>query len=605
MKNFYDLLIRGFKRLRFVGIRNFLHQKLLRLKNERRGRIWVRKHYPNTDFLKEQELRAAKLDLKPKISILCPIYNTPELYLRECFDSVLAQTYKNWELCVVDDASENSNIRNTIREYAERDSRIKFFFSTTRGHISKASNDALNISTGEYVGFLDHDDILWPNALYEVVLGLAEHPDAEFIYSDEDKLSGKAVHKDLFFKPDWSPHYLRSRNYICHFSVLRRALIEKIGGFRIGFEGAQDWDLFLRATRNLNPGQIVHIPKILYSWRQSAHSSSVAKVLRGTKGYAFENQKKALEEDLKARGYEGNILPIEQYLMWRVRRKIMGNPLVSIVIPTKNQYAHICMCLESILEKTTYRNFELIIVDTGSNEPDVFRLYEETLRRWEKTKILKWNDEFNFSGVCNFGARQAGGEYLVLLNNDTEVLTPDWIEGLLEYAQLPEAGAVGALLFYPNGRIQHAGVILGVNGQSKAKGVADNAYRNSADRIGMRGNVIGIRNYSAVTAACLMVKKSKYFEVGGQDPEFKIAFGDVDFSLKLMKAGYFNVYNGFVQLIHHESVSTKLPGSKGRDMNQFRKEKETMFEKWGDLLQNDPYYNENLTLERNDFSIKI
>jgi glycosyltransferase involved in cell wall biosynthesis len=539
-----------------------------------------------------------------KISILCPVYNTPVKFLKMCLDSVLDQSHSNWELCIVDDASESQHVRDIVEAYAKRDQRIRFFIRNQNGHISQASNDALKLATGDYVGFLDHDDVLRPNALAETAKLLHQDARIEFIYSDEDKLSKRGRPVDPFFKPAWSPHYLRSRNYISHFTVIKKTLVEEVGGFRTGYEGAQDWDLFLRVTRHLKENQIAHIPHVLYSWRQSAASTASRKPLSKTKPYAYENQRKALEDDLKERGYHGRLV-LTSHGSWIIRYEIKNNPLVSIIIPTKDQYLRVSKCLKSILKKTAYRNYEFVIVDTGSTDSKVFQLYEEIRNHHARTKVLTWNKAFNFSAVCNFAAGESQGEYLLLLNNDTEVLTPEWLESLLEHAQLPEAGAVGGMLFYPNGRIQHAGIILGVRGKNQKKGIAGHAYRGSWDKIGMRGMLEGVRNYSAITGACLMVRKKKYFEAGGMDEGLKIAFNDVDFCLKLRQKGYFNIYTSLACLIHHESVSVGKPGSYGRNQMEFEKEQEIMHHRWGELLQKDPFYHPHLTLDRTDFSLPV
>ncbi len=592
-------------------------QHLYYLQVNQQYQLWLKKHYPTESNLREQRKKQKNFKYRPKISIITPTYNTPEKFLRECIESVINQTYDNWELCLVDDASPNPKVREIIKEYAKKDKRIKYKFRRKNGHICRASNDALKLATGEFIGLLDHDDILWPNALYEVVKLLNEKPHTQFIYSDEDKLDydGK-THIDPFFKPDWSPDYLRSINYITHFAVIKKDLVDKIGGFRVGTEGAQDWDLFLRVTwwleqnvghcHPLDPkNPIQHIPTILYSWRKSPTSTASDKHAEFVKTYAYKNQKKVLEDDLKRRGYEGWVEPTEYLGLWRVRYKIKGNPLVSIIIPTKDKYEYVSRCLYSIIKKTAYKNYELVIVDTGSKNPKVWKLYEKVKRKHPKTQVLKWNKEFNFSAVCNYGAEKSKGEYLLFLNNDTEVITPDWIEGMLEYTQRKEVGAVGCKLLYPNGKIQHAGVILGIKGGSIEKGVAGHAFKNMLDGLDYsfyNASIYGIKNYSAVTAACLLIKVNKFL---GFDSQFKIAFNDVDLCLKLLEQNLFNVYIGSVKLYHHESISVEKPGSKNRDLILFKKEIKKMHKKWGELLQNDPFYNKNLTLKIESCSINI
>jgi len=568
-------------------------------------RVWFKKHWPSKEELIKQKKILATFKFNPKISIITPTYNTPIDHLRECIESVKNQSYDNWELCLCDDASSEKQVRRLLEEYAEKDKRIKTYFRDKNGHISQASNDALRLATGEYIGLLDHDDFLWPNALYEVLKAINNYPEAEFIYSDEDKLSEQGKHIDPFFKPDWSPHYLRSINYITHLAVLKKSLVDKIGGFRTGFEGAQDWDLFLRASSIINRRRIVHIPTILYSWRKSPYSTASERGAGKVKLYAYENQKKILEDDLRSRGFEGEVVATDNLGSWIVKYKIIGKPLVSIIIPTKDQYRYISRCLRSILAKTTYKKFELILVDTGSTDEKIWNLYKEIKDKYQKTKIVKWDQEFNFADACNFGAAKSSGEYLLFLNNDTEIITPSWIEELLGYAQLPEVGSVGCKLLYLDGSIQHAGIVLGIKGGDIDKGVAGHAFRHFKSGKDIKGALGGVRDCAAVTAACLMIKKNKYFEVGGQEGKFKVAFNDVDLGLKLLEKGYYNLYLGFVELSHKESVSIGKPESKQRDLKQFQEEINFMYEKWEKILENDPFYNENLTLDLEDFSLRV
>lgn len=584
-------------------LRMLVEERLRRFRIDRQYQAGFQKHFPRKEILDAQRQDIQSFKDQPLISILCPTFNTCDVFLKNCIESVSGQSYENWELCIVDDASEGSRVREIIQDFASRDKRIKCIFRKERGHISLALNDALELASGEFVGFLDHDDFLWPNALYEVVKVIHKNSEIRFIYSDEDKISKTGVHVDPFFKPNWSPHYLRSRNYIAHFALIERSLVCKAGGFRPGYEGAQDWDLFLQVTREIPARCIAHIPMILYSWRQSPQSTASQKPLRETKPYAYESQKKALEDDLKKRGLGGEVISCPGSDSWRIRYEILNEPLVSIIIPTKDQYSYLSKCLDSILTMTSYQNFELVVIDTGSSHRAVHGLYEMMKYKHPKTKILDFPGEFNFSSVCNLGARESMGEYLLFLNNDTEVMSRDWLEGLLEYAQMPEAGAVGGLLFYPNQTIQHAGIILGIESGSSKMRLAGHAYRRSRSRVGMRGMIHGIRNCSAVTAACLMVKKEKYWEVGGMDERFQIAFNDIDFNLKLMEAGYYNIYTSYVQLVHHESVSLGKPGAEKRDLDKFRLEGELLRTKWQSLLEKDPFYNENLSSEFEDYSL--
>ncbi|GIW64577.1 MAG: glycosyl transferase family 2 [Patescibacteria group bacterium] len=578
--------------------------------------IWLKKNYPTRNDLKKQKQEIKKFKIRPSISLITPVYNPEKQHLVECIESVINQSYENWELCLVDDASTKSYVKEILNEYAKKDKRIKVKFRQKNGHICQTSNDALKMTKGEYVALLDHDDFLWPNALYEVVKLINEKPHAQFIYSDEDKLDydGK-THVDPFFKPDWSPDYLRSINYITHFAVLKKSLINAVDGFRIGTEGAQDWDLFLRATywleKNIghchpldkkNP--IQHISTVLYSWRKTSQSTASEKHAGNVKNYAYKNQKKVLEDDLKRRKYEGEVLPTKYLGLWRVRYKIIGNPLVSIIIPTKDKYEYISKCLNSILKKTTYKNYELVIIDTGSKDKKVWQLYEKVKSKHKNTQVLKWSKEFNFSAVCNFGAKKSRGEYLLFLNNDTEVITPDWIEGMLEHAQRKEIGAVGCKLLYPNGTIQHAGVILGIKGGITKYGIAGHAFKyfNNGDNGQFFQQLHSIKNYSAITAACLLINKKKFIDF---DIKFKIAFNDVDFNLKLLTRFFFNLYTPFCVLKHYESISVGLPQKGTRDIKEFKNEILRMYKKWKHILNKDPFYNKNLTLTKENYSLQL
>lgn len=570
---------------------------------------WFHKNFPSNQLIKQQKEISKKFKFKPKISIITPVFNTPEKFLKECIDSVLKQSYPNWELCMADDHSSNPEIKLIIGEYAKKDKRIKYTIRPKNGHISEASNSALSISSGDFIAILDHDDVLWPDALFECVKVLNKNPEASFIYSDEDKLDedGK-THLDPFFKPDWSPDYLRSINYITHFTVIKKTLVQKVGGFRKKFDGAQDWDLFLRITKDFKNSDIIHIPKVLYSWRKSIYSSASEKSVSGKKSYAFKIQKSVLEDDLKTKGYQGRIIRSQYLGLWRVKYGIKNNPLVSIIIPTKEEYDHIKKCIDSILNKTTYKNFQLIIVDTGSKDKKVYDFYEDIKTRHQNIKLLSWGKEFNFSSVCNFGAKNCNGKYLLFLNNDTEIINPDWLENMLEHAGRKEIGAVGVKLLFPNRRIQHAGIVLGIAGGMVRRGIAGHPFKNFYNlRVnnGYSKIVDSVRNCSAVTAACLMISKDKFKMVGGFDPVFRVAFNDVDFCLRVLEKGLMNIYTPYAILYHHESVSVGLPGKGDRSKKEFLKEVRLMHQRWDKILYSDPFYNPNFTLENEEYTLKI
>lgn len=601
------------------GLANWL--RLKRQENEAtqgmtsQYRNWINKFYPSANVLASQRRKSKEFTYKPLVSIIIPTYNTPIDFLHESIDSVIKQSYENWELCIADDASTSSEVRKVIKKYAESDSRIKYSFRKKNGHICKASNSALKLSSGEWVALLDHDDILWPNALYEVVSTINQNQDAQFIYSDEDKLEEDGLtHSDPFFKPNWSPDYLRSINYITHFAVIRSDLIRKVGGFKLGTEGAQDWDLFLRATNYiesnskkrisalLSKQKICHISKILYSWRKSPQSTASDQHAATTKPYAFRNQEVVLNNNLRRFKNPGEIFETNFLGAWFTKYEVRGEPMVSIIIPTKEHLDYIRRCLESIRQETSYSNFEIIIVDTGSSSKEVFDYYSTLVSAQSNIKILDWTKEFNFSAVSNFGARRARGEYLLFLNNDTEVLSSDWMEIMLGYAQLNHAGGVGAKLLYPNMTIQHLGGLLGAKGSPDEVGVAGHAFVGHKEDFRHFDNEC-VKNYCFVTAACMMIKKDKFDEVRGFDERFEIAFNDVDFGLRLTKKGYFNIIVPQVELIHHESISTKKPGESGRDTHQWHKEIELFLSRWGVIKDKDPFFNINLSRNRTDFSV--
>jgi glycosyltransferase involved in cell wall biosynthesis len=601
-KSFEILLLKG--PLEFFRImKNKQSEFLVSSQINHNYEIWLHENYPKQRDLINQKINSKKFKYRPKISIITPTYNTPKKLLKECLESVIKQSYDNWELCLTDDASTNIEVKNTILDYVKKDKRIKYYFREKNGHICKASNNCLKIVTGDYIGFLDHDDVLWPNALFKVVELINEKPYAKFIYSDEDKITENGKnHIEPFLKPDWSPDYIRSINYITHFTVIDKTLIDKVKGFRPGYEGTQDWDIFLRvinilekegdthALNNKNP--IQHIPNIIYSWRQSAQSTASREAVSTVKKYAYENQKKVLDDDLKRRGYKGEILPTKYLGLWRTKYDLLKKPLISIIIPTKDKYKYILNTLNSIIKKTTYKNYELIIVDNGSKDKKVFDLYSKIIKKHNKTQLIRWGGKFNYSEVCNLGVNKSKGEYILLLNNDTQIINSDWIESMLEHAQRPEVGAVGCKLLYPNGSIQHAGVILGIKNDDNILPTAGHIFKNGldGDHSSFFQMINSIRNYSAVTAACLLVSKQKYLLVNQLDVNLKIAFNDIDFCLKLLNLGFNNVYTPFTKLYHYESISVGRLGSNYRNQKLYNKEQKIVFNKWEKLFSNDPFF---------------
>lgn len=532
---------------------------------------------------KTEELEE-KLEYEPLISVLIPVYNVKGEYLRECIESVLKQSYSNFEICIVDDASSKKETLAVLKEY-EKNEKIRIKYRKKNGHISRSSNDALEMAKGEFVALLDNDDLLAKNALYEVVKVLNKNKKLDFIYSDEDKINLDGKRCEPNFKPDFSPDTLLSMNYICHLSVIRTSLVRKVGGFTVGMEGAQDYDLFLRLVENTK--KIYHIHKVLYHWRMIPGSTSLE---IENKQYADDNGIKAIEAALKRRGLEGHVERDTMTQFYKVSYKPKNEPMVSILIPTKDHAKVTEVCLRTLFEKTTYKNYEVILIDNGSKEKSTLDLFEEYKNKYKNFRVLREDIEFNYSKLNNLAAKEAKGEYLVLLNNDTEIITPEWLEYMVGYAALPHVGAVGAKLFYPDGTLQHGGVILGIGG-----GVASHAFLNaSKDDVGLYGRLRVPYDYSAVTAACLCVSKKKFEEVGGLEEDLKVAYNDVDFNLKLLMKGYYNVFLPMVELFHYESKSRGSDMASG-NYQRFMSESDYMWTKWGDVLENDRFYNKNFT----------
>ena len=533
---------------------------------------------------KKDDSYCYEFEYNPLISIIIPVYNISRKYLIECLDSVLNQTYKNFEICIADDCSTREETIQTLKEYEQKYKNIKVLYREKNGHISEASNSALSLSSGEFIALLDNDDVLEDNALYEMVKVLNDDKKIDMIYSDEDKLDLKGNRCEPNFKPDWSPDTLMSQNYICHFTMLRKKIVDEIGGFRVGYEGAQDYDLFLRFTEKTN--RIYHIPKILYHWRMLEGSTATNK---GNKNYAQEMGKKVLEDTLKRRDIKGTVKNDKSMMHYIVEYDYKEEPKISIIIPTRDFSTTLETCLESLYEKTKYKNFEVLILNNNSVETETFDLFKKYKEKYKNCKVIDVNTEFNYSNINNIGVSEADGDYIVLLNNDTKIITPEWLSIMVGYAMQPHIGAVGPKLLYPDKTIQHAGVIMGLGG------VASHVY------LGARRNAPGIfgrlcvpYNYSAVTAACLMVEKRKFLEVGGLEEKLKVAYNDIDFNLKLLKAGYYNLFIPQIELIHFESKSRGLDSTTEK-YKRFLKESNYMYEKWKNEIDNDKFYNPNFS----------
>jgi len=536
--------------------------------------------------------RRTRFKYEPKISIIVPTYNTPEKFLIEMIESVRSQTYGNWELCIADGGS-NERVRNILKQYALEDNRIKIKLLDENKGIAGNSNEALSLATGEYIALLDHDDMLPAFALFEIVKAINENPDADFIYSDEDLISERGKRLEPHFKPDWSPYTLKSYNYITHLSVIRKSLVTEVGGFRRGFDGSQDYDLILRITEKTN--KIIHIPKILYHWRMSENSTSLNP---GIKGYAHEAGKKALQEYFKRAGITCEVEDGQFMFSYRIKNKDYGFPKVSIIIPNKDNVVLLRQCIDSILYNSTYTNFEVVICDNNSKK-ETYKYYEE-IKSNDKIKIIKWEKPFNFAAINNYAVNFTSGEYIIFLNNDTKVITPTWIESMLELITFKDVGIVGPKLLYQNNTIQHAGVVIGIAGFAGHIGRGKN--RNFG---GHFGNFKVIRNVSAVTGACLMIKKEVFRLVGGFDENLAVALNDIDLCLKVLEKGYNILYTPFVELYHYESKTRGYEDTEEKII-RFNKEIEYFRTKWKHFLQKgDPFYNKNFDLETEDFKIKL
>lgn len=532
-----------------------------------------------------------------KFSIVVPLYNTPEKFLHEMIRSVIDQTYANWELCMADgsDAAHDS-VEKICRQYMRKDPRIKYRRLEQNLGISGNTNACLEMAAGDYIGLFDHDDLLHPAALHEVMRAICEQ-DADFIYTDELTFSNKIDNViTAHFKPDFAPDNLRANNYICHFTVFSASILKKIGGFRSEYDGSQDHDFILRATEQAE--KIVHIPKLLYYWR--SHPNSVAADIN-SKTYAIDAGKRAVRDQIRRMGMDATVESSKAFpTIYRIKYELKETPKVSIIIPNKNHCEDLKRCIRSIKRLTTYSNYEIVIVDNQSNEEDLVEFYDQ-LRCDDRTNIVSFDKEFNYSEANNFGVRYATGEYYILLNNDTEVISPAWIEEMLMYAQRDDIGAVGAKLYFPDHTIQHAGVILGL-GPHRTAGHAFSKV--DGENLGYMGRLYYAQNVSAVTAACVMIPRRVWEAVNGLDTSFAVAFNDVDLCMRIRQMGYLIVWTPHAELYHYESKSRgseNTPEKKKR----FESEVQRFRERWEkQLKEGDPYYNPNLTLERADFSIK-
>lgn len=525
-----------------------------------------------------------------KFSILVPLYNTPIKFLDEMIESVKAQTYKNWELCLADGSDEDhGDVRSRVESYMQGDKRIVYRKLERNLGISENTNACIAMSTGDYIALFDHDDVLHPSALFENMKAICEHG-ADFIYTDEATFISPDIRKivTFHFKPDYSIDNLRSINYICHFSVFSSELLEKTGGFRHEYDGSQDHDLILRLTGNAQ--KVYHIRKLLYFWR--SHPQSVAMTM-GAKNYAVDAGKRAVHDSIEQSGYGCTVESSKVHpTMYRIKYELKIHPLVSVVIPNMNHKEDLKRCIDSIIFRSTYDNYEIIVIENNSTDKDIFEYYEE-IEKKDNIRVVKYQGEFNYSDINNYGVSYANGEYLILLNNDTEVITPEWIEEMLMYAQRPDVGIVGAKLYYPDDTVQHAGVIVGLGGVAGHTHCHIKKYES-----GYMGKMFYAQDLSAVTAACLMIKKSIFDRIGGFDCEFAVAFNDVDFCLRVREIDKLVVFTPYAELYHYESKSRGYEDTPEKK-RRFAGEVDLFHKKWDKkfLDKGDPYYNPNLSLK--------
>ncbi len=560
-------------------------------------------HYGTESFPDEEERerqRRAVFDRMIRISILTPLWNTPENFLREMIGSVQAQTYENWELCLADGSDdEHAYVGEICREYAAKDKRIVYKKLEKNGGIAENTNRCLELATGDFIAPFDHDDLLHPCVLYEYVKVVNEK-DADYVYCDEATFKNGDVNQmiTMHFKPDYAIDNLRANNYICHFSMFDKKLLEGMELYRTKFDGSQDHDMILRLTDRAR--NVVHVPKLLYYWRQ--HAGSVSSGVEA-KPYVVESARGAVADHLRRHGFANFKITSTRAFetIFKITYEIIGEPKISIVIPNKDHVEDLRRCITSIIEKSTYDNYEIIVVENNSETREIFAYYEE-LANNPAVKIVTYKGAFNYSAINNLGVSQASGEYVLLLNNDIQIITVNWMEELLMYAQRPDVGAVGGKLYYPDKTIQHAGVVIGLGAHRTAGHVH---YRQKRENLGYMGRLCYAQNMSAVTGACLLVKKALYEEADGLDESFAVSLNDVDFCLKLRKLGYLNVFTPFAEAYHYESASrgSDLTGEAARRYNE---ESARFREKWKDVLEaGDPYYNPNFSLDKSDFSLRV
>ena len=580
------------------GFKGFVSKVLYKIRESRAKKGYGTASFPDAEERKRQE--STVFEYAPLISILVPLYNTPQNFLTEMIDSVKWQTYGNWELCLADGSdSEHSYVGDYCKKLSAKDNRIKYRKLEKNKGISGNTNQCYEMATGAYIGLFDHDDILHPAVLYEYVKVINEQ-DADYIYCDETTFHGSSINKmiTMHFKPDYAIDNLRANNYICHFSCFKRTLLEGTELFRTKYDGSQDHDMILRLTDRAE--KIVHVPKLLYYWR--SHAGSVAADI-SAKSYAIEAARGAVADHLKTHGYKNFSITSTRAFetIFRISYEIVGTPKISIIIPNKDHKEDLERCINSILERSTYENYEIIVVENNSTTDEIAEYYKK-IEQHDQIRIIRYIGEFNYSRINNYAAEHADGQYIVLLNNDTQVITVNWMEELLMYAQRKDVGAVGAKLLYPDKSIQHAGVVIGLGAHRTA---GHTHYGKAYENLGYMGRLCYTQDVSAVTGACLMVKKHLFTELGGLDDHFEISLNDVDFCLRLRARGLLNVFTPFAELYHYESISRGLDDV-GEKAERYNKESELFRKKWAKVLEDgDPYYNPNFSLDRSDYSVRI
>lgn len=587
------MIQKGFRYLKHYGLKEFwirLHERFE--PEEVPYGPWYEAYRPTEEILEKQ--RKMQFDYMPLISIAVPAYKTPTLFLRQMIESLQSQTYSNWELCIVNASPEENEMHQILEEYCAKDCRIRVKDLNENLGIAENTNAAIEMASGEFTGLLDHDDLLAPNALYEIVSRLNTKRNTDVIYTDEDKVTMELdEHFQPHLKPDFNLDLLRSNNYICHFFVLKTSIIRRVGGFRKEFDGAQDYDFIFRCVEAAE--HIEHIPEILYHWR--THKASTADN-PASKMYAFEAGKRAIEAHLYRVGVQGEVSHTPDLGFYRVKYPVQETPLISIIIPNKDEKETLEACLKSIEEKTEYDNYEILIVENNSVTKEIFQYYKN-LAENPRIRLLRWKKEFNYSAINNYAVEHARGEYLLFLNNDVTVITKGWLKEMLGTCQRSEVGAIGVKLIYPDNTIQHAGCVVGMGG------IAGSMFVDMpANRTGYLHKASIMQDLSAVTAACMMMKKKAFVEAGGFTEELAVAFNDIDLCLKVKKAGYLVVYNPYVQLYHMESKSRGTEDTEEK-ARRFQTEIEYMRCHWMEILKNgDPNYNKNLSLTKWNYSLK-